>query len=191
MKIKTFFIVIASALFIISCSSISTSYDFDRSEDFTKLKSYKWITEEGATNELGKNPFLEKTIYKSIQSNLKTKGYIYKEDGDTDFGVALQTKTQQETSVDATTWGGGLGGWGGGYYRPWGAGMGTTNIDVNNYTEGTLVIDIVDMGSKQLVWRGLGTKTLGSFKNNEKGQQVIQDNIDQIMYNFPPPANAK
>jgi len=190
MRTLSFIAVIVSAFFLVSCSSISTSYDYDRSEDFTKFKTYQWISEEGTTNQLSQNPFLEKAVYKSIQTNLKTKGYIYQESGDTDFGVALQTKTQEQTSVDVTGWGGGYGGWGGGLYRPWGAGVGTANIDVDNYTEGTLVIDVVDMKTKQLAWRGLGTKVVTQYEDNAKGQQEVQENIDQIMTNFPPPVSA-
>ncbi len=178
------------ALLVVSCASVSTSFDYDKTEDFTKFKTYQWVQETGATNNLSKNPFLEKAIYAAIQTTLKTKGYTYQETGDTDFGIALQTQEQQETQVTTTGWGGAYGGWGAGYYRPWVAGAGTTNIDVDNYTEGTLIIDVIDMANKQLAWRGMGTKVVGDFKNDEKGQQMVQDNINSILTNFPPPPAA-
>ena len=66
--------------------------------------------------------------------------------------------------------------------------MGEVDIDENDYTEGTLVIDIVDMGTKQLAWRGLGTKVLsGNYQDNTQGQEMVQENIDKILTNFPPP----
>ena len=56
-----------------------------------------------------------------------------------------------QDKVDVQSWGYGYGYGPGRYHGTWGGGGG---IETYNYTEGTLIIDIVDASSKQLVWRG-------------------------------------
>lgn len=56
-------------------------------------------------------------------------------------------------------WGGlGWGGWYRPYYYAYGApfAYGGTSVEREHYKEGTLIIDLVDRRSKQVVWRGFG-----------------------------------
>jgi hypothetical protein len=39
-------------------------------------------------------------------------------------------------------------------------GLRPRSVDVNQYTEGTLIVDMVEAASKQLVWRGTATGTI-------------------------------
>ena len=41
------------------------------------------------------------------------------------------------------------------------------------YTEGTLVIDLVDMAEKELVWRGIATGTVQENPDLQKSQQRL------------------
>jgi hypothetical protein len=74
-----------------------------------------------------------------------------------------------------------------GCYNPWWVPYGG-QTEVSNYEEGTLVIDIIDIKDKELAWRGLGTKIVAGFSNDEKGIAIVNENVAKIMANFPPPA---
>ena len=64
---------------------------------------------------------------------------------------------------------------------------GGRQIDVYQYTQGTLVIDIVDAKTKTLVWRGSATGTVdGQQRSPEEMQQRVNNVVAQIMANFPP-----
>ena len=54
------------------------------------------------------------------------------------------------------------------------------------YTEGTLVIDLVDAEKKEMVWRGMGTGIVKRYKNPEDAQRNIDKIVDRIMQGFPP-----
>jgi hypothetical protein len=66
-------------------------------------------------------------------------------------------------------------------------GYGGRQIDVHQFTEGTLVIDLIDAESKNLVWRGTGT---GAVEKSQRSPEEIQAKIDEvvhkIMKSFPP-----
>jgi hypothetical protein len=69
-----------------------------------------------------------------------------------------------------TDWGYGYGGgwpYGYGYYGMW-AGAPSTYVDVSTYTEGTMILDVVDTHTKKLVFRGTGTAVVGGPK--QRGQ---------------------
>jgi hypothetical protein len=54
-----------------------------------------------------------------------------------------------------------------------------------------LIVDIVDAGSKQLAWRGLGTKTFFPDTKPEKVEQAINKVTTQMFANFPPKPKKK
>jgi hypothetical protein len=74
---------------------------------------------------------------------------------------------------------------GGFYGRRWGlsTGFSTTQVNTTNYTEGTLVINLVDAVKQELVWMGSGTATV-----TEKSiqQDKIEAAVTKILSKFPP-----
>lgn len=72
-----------------------------------------------------------------------------------------------------------------GWYNPWWGPYGG-RVDVSQYQEGTLVIDIVDFQDKEMVWRGLGTAVLEGNSNPEKIQAKVDQYVSQILAKFPP-----
>lgn len=179
MKTINKLLVFGLALLIMSCATFNVSYDYDRSVDFANFKTYKWITENMPDDALNQNPFLKKAVISAVDNQLQAKGYKKQESGDTDFSVAVHGRVQQKTQV--TNWSN----YGG--YNPWWGPYGG-NIDVSTYDEGTLVIDIIDVKNKELAWRGLCIGIVDGYKNDEKGQAMVNENITDVMANFPPPA---
>ena len=75
--------------------------------------------------------------------------------------------------IDVSSWGYGYGRWGG-----WGGG----NLDVRQYKEGTMIIDLVDASTRELVWRGIGKGVVGSGSPETK----IREAVTEILSNYPP-----
>lgn len=69
------------------------------------------------------------------------------------------------------------------FYDPW-VGYGGYETRVDQYTEGTLNIDVVDASSKKLIWEGsiVGRITDKDIRNME---QTIDEAVAAIMVSFP------
>jgi len=64
-------------------------------------------------------------------------------------------------------------------------GMGSaTSSTISN---GSLVVDIYDPTTKQLVWTGTATKTLDPSSNQEKNQKNLDKAMAKLLKNYPPP----
>ena len=72
----------------------------------------------------------------------------------------------------------------GGYGYPYGGyGYGSHGV-VTTYTEGTLVIDIIDAGTNELVWRGSAVSPMSDETYDAKD---INKAVEKILEEFPPP----
>lgn len=78
------------------------------------------------------------------------------------------------------------GGYGYGRYG-WGGGFSTTQINYDEYTDGTLFISMIDLAEKQLVWQGRATKTIDEGASADKKDANITYGMEQVFKNYPPP----
>ena len=53
---------------------------------------------------------------------------------------------------------------------------------------GTLAIDMVDAKTKQMAWRGLGTKEIDTNAKPDKREENINKAVEKIFRNYPPKA---
>ncbi len=163
-------------LIAIVAANAGPTVDYDKSIDFTKYKTYAW--KEGTP---AANPLNEDRVHKAVNAALAQDG-LKEVEGEADCYVYTHTtgKGAQSVSIDHFGYGGyyGWGGWGGAY--------GTTSVNVSNYIEGTLLVDIVDGGTKQLAWRGLASKALFPDTKPEKVEQIINKAVTQMFAKFPP-----
>lgn len=157
--------------------------DFDKEADFTKYKTYAYQVCHRV-----ENPLVDKRIVKELESRIAMEGLIRTE-ADPDVNVTYHSSSSEEFAVNTNTWGYGFGSgwyWGhGGRYLGHGAGgpVGTTTT-VRKYTRGTLVVDIWDARTKQLVWRGTATDTTSeSPKKNEKN---LKKAMERMFREYPP-----
>lgn len=172
------YMIVGLFLFVfIGCSSVSVTTDYDPATDFSAYKNYAWHT--GKTipgDELAKDPLVKKRFVNAIDKILKSKGCKKVESG-ADFVVVIHAEVKDKMQVTNT---GGYGGYG--WYDPWWGPYGGATM-VSHYEEGTLVIDFVDTKEKELSWRGLATKTLGS---GPLEQNEIDDIVHKVLNKFPP-----
>ena len=66
-------------------------------------------------------------------------------------------------------------------------GYGGRQIDVYQFTEGSVVFDLIDSETNNLVWRGTGTGVVNQDrKSPEEMQARANEVINKIMKSFPP-----
>jgi hypothetical protein len=152
--------------------------DFDKAADFSKIKTFsvKVGTSWG-------NPLSEKRVVDEFQQALTEKGWKAVE-ADPDAIVVVHGATEKQKELNTFYSGGMYGGYG---YRGWGAagmGMGTSHTSVSEFTVGTLVVDIFDAKSKQLLFRGTAQDELSD--KPEKNTKKLAKASDKMFKNFPP-----
>jgi len=159
-------------------------YNFDQQADFSKYKTYKWVTVKGGEQP---NELVAKQIADAIDRQLATKG-LTKTDSDTaDLYVAYQVAVDQEKQMTTFSTGYGMGpGWGGRYYGGYYGGGGTTTATTSTINVGTVAIDMYDREAKQLVWRGMASKQLDPKAKPDKRQKNLDKAMEKLLKNYPP-----
>lgn len=160
--------------------------DYDKNADFTGYKTYSF---EGWQKDSDKqlNDFDKKRILDALKSEFDARGMTLVTSG-ADAAIALYVVLDKKTSTTAyTDFMGGLGygprmGWGMGV-GGMGMGSATTTYSDNDYTEGTLVVDMYDASGKKLIWQGTSTSVVN--EKPEKRDKTIPKQIGKLMKQFP------
>jgi hypothetical protein len=149
--------------------------DYDKSVDFAKYKSFS--AKVGTT---WGNPFGEKRALDEVEKALVAKGWSKAAAALADTMVVIHGATEKKK--DLTTFYSGYGG-----YRY--GGMGTATTTVNEFTVGTMVVDIFDAKTKALLWRGIGVDELSD--KADKNQKKIVNATEDMFKKFPPAPGSK
>jgi hypothetical protein len=156
------------------------SVDYDKGADFSRIKTF--------TVKIGTawgNPLSEKRVTNEIEQALTAKGWTKAPEAAADAIVVLHGATQVKKDLN-TFYSGGMGRYG---YRYGGFGGGTAQTTVSEYTVGTLVVDIFDAKSKNLLFRGTATDELSD--KPEKNAKKLAKASDKMFKDFPPGSAKK
>jgi len=146
--------------------------DFDHRANFSQYKTYSWqdIKPE--------NSLWDARIRTAVDAQLAAKGWTQVATGGDVSIVAIkttQTQRQLQTFYD---------GMGGGWrWRGFG-GMGEATTTEQDYKEGTLVVDMYDSKTKQLIWRGSAEDTLSD--KAAKNEKNLDKGVAKMFKDFPP-----
>jgi len=182
---KRFFVLSLATLLLTAGSSLAQDvrYNFDKSTDFSKFKTYKWVPIKDATKV---NNLLDKQIKDAVDAELATKGLTKIEGENADLYIGYQTAVGQEQQFNSYSTGWGYGpGWGGGWY----GGMGTTTTTGSTSTiyTGQLALDMYNSAGHDLIWRGVVSKTIDPKAKPEKQQKNLAKAVKKLLKNYPPP----
>jgi len=147
-------------------------YNFMPGTDFSKYHTYKWVSIEGGAHP---NQIVDAQIKQSVDSQLASKGLTKTDNDKADLYIGYQIAVDQEKQWNAYGMGGGL---------RWGGGMATASS--STISIGTLVLDMYDPSTKQLVWTGNATKTIDPSSNQEKNQKSLDKAMQKLLKNYPP-----
>ena len=159
-----------------SCATVKVVSDYDTKVNFNEYKTfafYKKVIDKAAVSDLDK-----KRIMRAIEAELITKGFTKSDN--TDMLVSIFTKSRERVNITQNNFGWG---WGWCWRNSWM--FGRENMNVNQYTEGTLFIDFIDKTKNELVWQGIGSGTL-KMKNPEKREERIRTFVKEIIATYPP-----
>ena len=200
-RLSRFLSLFLVGLFMAGCATISVQHDYDEQARFDGYHTFSWLASQNTQDVPGPyrdDGLLDKRIKRAVSNTLETQGYTEQPDGTPDFYVVYRVGLEDVYYDSGYSYGFGYPyGYGfgyrsgfrrsffgyGGYGYPYGGyGYGSQGA-VTTYTEGTLVIDIIDAGTNELVWRGAAVSALGDATYDAKD---INKAVEKILEEFPP-----
>jgi hypothetical protein len=176
MKINHYFLLAIAVLLTASCSNqIAVKSDYDKDVDLSLYQTYAWLPNkeiESKNNPLVYNELTDKRIKQAVETQLQNKGI--QRATIPDLHVHYHIIIENKSAVRPATYGYN-------YSNYWMR----NQVDVLQYREGTLIIDLMDSKNKNLIWRGWGVSVLGD-SSVSLTEEEINDAVSKILKEFPP-----
>lgn len=183
--------VIALISLLAACASGPPVPDVDYKPDydFDGVKTYAFSAEQS----VGADSLMSNRIEKAIEEEMKLKGItlVATDKADVLLRFMLVTKDKQDVRTYDRYYGGGAYNCYrcGGAYRSggmYGGGYGGTEVQVINYTEGTLVIDLADPALDRTIWHAVSKGKISKDKTPEERDAGAKAVVGAMLAEFPP-----
>ena len=172
---------IASGLLsFVACSGIQVTTDYDPQTQFGDLKSYAWLANARKPSDDPRlhNSLVDGRVREAVDRELAAKGYTKTGASSANFLVTYYLGLESKIDIHTIHSSYGYG------YRGWYGGMGTETM-VDQYDEGSLILDVLDPKGSDLLWRGTGSARVSTSNTPEKREQRINDAVAKILATFP------
>jgi uncharacterized protein DUF4136 len=175
-------LALAFASGFFACSGVRVTTDYDPSADFSGVRSYAWFDERSGVqgDRADVTSLLDRRVRSAVDAELQRKGLARVDKGAAKIVVTYHLGVETKLDVNTVNTG-----YGYGRYGRFG-GVGGTTTTVSEYQEGTLLIDMIDPSSKQLIWRGSGQARIRQSSTPEDREKRINEAVKQILADFPP-----
>lgn len=167
-------------LVLTSCTpGITVQTDYDRDVNIKQYTTYGWADNkdmEAKNNPLYYNELNDKRIKTTVEDELAKKGYVLTtQNPELILHYHLLAEKQNELRTDPY-----------GVYGPYWI---QPHVNSYYYTEGTIIIDIMEAKTNNLAWRGWATSIIDN--NRELNEAVMKEAIQFIFkeYHFKAPKN--
>jgi hypothetical protein len=180
MKVQKVLFALTAMMFLFAgkSSAQQVKTDYDRGANFGQYKTYSWAQVKT------KEALDVDRIKTAVNAALAAKGWTQVDSGGDVSIVAMEITRNQQTLN--TFYDGFGGGWG---WRRFGGGFGEATTTTETYKVGTLVVDLFDAKTKQLIWRGTSSDTLSN--NSDKNIKNLDKGADKMFKHFPPGSSKK
>jgi hypothetical protein len=194
--------LLAIATLLTACASgpPKPAVDYKADYNFMPVRNIALYHESGQVT--GDNPLQLSDIQRervddALAFALRNQGFqIVDNAADADLLVSWHLVTQHKTDVrtyETPAYGGGYGGYGGygrynrySAYNCWSCAPTRTEVSVQNYTQGTFIVDMIDPKMRKSVWRGVTQSRLKGQPSQDQGKYNAA--ATAIFASFPPGA---
>lgn len=160
-----------SFFILTACSSVYVNTDYDKRANFGQYKTFAYLKsgiDKAEISDLDK-----KRILYALDEALTAKGFSKSENAD----ILISFFTKERERVDYyNNWGWNMG------WNPWWGGF-NYSMPMTS-TEGTLIIDVIDAKTKELIWQGKGSGYL--TQNVDRKDARIKEFVSKILEKYPP-----
>jgi hypothetical protein len=150
----------------------SITYDFDKSTNFSRFRTYAWVRGNVLADELNHN-----RVVNAVSAQLAAKGLTRVEaSAGPDLLVAYHATFDKDLQISGFS-----SGWG--PYRFAGR-SGVARAE--EILTGTLAVDMVDAQSKTIIWRGMASKEIDVKADPSQRERNINRAAERLLKNYPP-----
>jgi len=165
--------------FFMSCSTVRVSSDYARQTDFSQYQTYNYSE---ASMKLPVQEINRERIMQAIDREMTARGFTKSNDPEVLVDLHAKAETKQETSAmtdvdDQINWA-----W------DYAAGFDGPPVNVYEYVEGTLFVNMVEAVSEKIVWQGIGRGAISGNISPEKREENINRAVSKIFEEYPVPA---
>jgi hypothetical protein len=171
---RTTFVIAGLMLLTTIALATDTTYDFDRTVNFSNYKTYAWTAGTSVGDQLN-----DKRIVNAIDAQLASKGLKkVAASANPDMLVAYHASFDKEIEINATStvWG------------PLRLGVGTGSARAAQVVVGTLVLDVMDPATKIVIWRGTASGERYPKASPDKRDKNINRAAGKLLEIYPPKA---
>ena len=181
-------IILGGAMLTAACATVSviTDYDPQAVSSIGAYQSYVWLPQPpGRGDTRVNNELVAKRVINAVDEVLATRGYV-KVQRDADFLIGWHAILEGKRDVTTINRSYGYG-WG---RRRAGGVVWSSDTVVREYDQGTLIIDVVDVASNELVWRGAAQGRVKAGASAEERSERIRNAVRKIFDKFPPQSGS-
>lgn len=179
-------IVICSILVLLGgCSTMEVQHSTGSAAKISSLSSFAWMDSKEKGGEVRTpQPSVDRYVRQAVERELVIKGYSRGEPDSADFLISWFGKVDEKVQEQDISH----------FYDSYGYGgalaaalpeMVEKGAVRKNYEEGTLVIDVIDRESGNLLWRGAATDTFVQKVDDKEAGMIINKAVREIMSKFP------
>ena len=169
-------LILFIGLIFAGCAAPAPMIDFDPSYNFSQDKTFAFISEHPLMKEAGAevgNPLIEGRLVQITENILAARGFTRVSNREeAHLAVGFTLGGREKIQVDSYPE----------FYR---GGYGGQSVDVRQYTEGVLSVDIYDPQERRPVWHGRATGQI-TKKMQENPTPALEKVLGRIFATFPP-----
>jgi hypothetical protein len=184
LKPMQIFTLIVVSLLLSACSSTPNTYSNTApGTDFSAIGSYGFL-EELATDKAQYQSLETNFLKVAVAQQMDRRGLVY-EPANPDVLMNFYINSQEKVSSRQTpTMIGGYNCYRGGYYDDFGHSGMAYETRIEQYTVGTVSIDMVDTKQRKLLWEGTVTGRI-TKKDIQNLEKLVDDAVADIFAEFP------
>ncbi len=142
--------------------------DYDHDVDFSRYKTFAW----GVAQQPAKNPANHVRITRAVEEGLAEKGLRKDAAGAPDAYLMYTGRVGETVKVTGRS--------AGSYWEPTNL---RTMVDLNRVREGTLVLELYDAHTKDVVWRGVASEV---GVRDDAMEEAIKATVKKLLDGYPP-----
>ena len=166
-----------------ACAGPTVRFDYDAKGNFAQYQTFDWYVVPREAKAGAANPLMDARIRRVVASELTAKGFRQQEPAkDPDFLVISYPSYQFERGSGGRV---GIGmGFGFGHFM--GLGVGVPVGGRSPVLVGSIVLEVKDFKSNQLVWRAVAEEALDNQATPEEAEEDVSKAVKKMLAKFPP-----
>ena len=176
--------IVLTLVLLQACSGIPVSQDFEQGFDFSALQTFAWdANEDDQWGVADSNELVDRRIRSAIDNSLTARQFSQVDSAKADFLVLYNVVVEQRINSSNVSGGVSIGRSARGRHGSIGI---STGSQIRTYEQGTLLIDVIDVASDKLVWRGTSSQALPDLSDPQRLTDHINSTVAAIFEQFPP-----